>query len=89
MKVIENDTETIEIEFKKLNRIKSDLLKIAKCIDACTNKSEKEFYQNICLEYSKELKQMKESIEQTYNVELHSCNRPKQMTIKGNMLDNL
>lgn len=61
---------TIEKDFKKYNLIKTDLLNMAKCIDECSKSSEKEFYQDICLEYSKELKRMRKAIEETYNVNL-------------------
>lgn len=64
---------TIEKELEKYNRIKIDLLKMAQCIDDCTEKSEKEFYQNICIEYSKELKKLKKSIESTYEIQLCKC----------------
>jgi hypothetical protein len=63
----------LENEFKKYNRIKIELLKMAKCIDACTEKSEEELYQNVCLEFSKELRQIKKSIEETYNIEICGC----------------
>jgi hypothetical protein len=63
----------IEKELQKYNQIKTDLLKMAKCIDACTEKSEEEFYQNLCLEYSKELKNIKKTIEESYNVKICSC----------------
>ncbi|WP_235924804.1 hypothetical protein [Neobacillus sedimentimangrovi] len=63
----------IEMELKKYNRIKSDLLKMAKCIDSCSETSEKEFYQNVCLEYSKELKQIKKFIEDSYDIEICPC----------------
>ena len=60
----------IEEELKRYTRIKLDLLKMAKCIDACANKSEEEFYQNICIEYSKELRNIKRSIESTYGIKI-------------------
>lgn len=63
----------IEEELKRYNRIKTDLLKMAKYIDVCANKSEEEFYQNICLEYSKELKKVKKCIESTHDVKICEC----------------
>lgn len=46
---------SIEEELEKYNQLKIDLLKMSKCIEDC-DISQKELYQNICLEYSKELK---------------------------------
>lgn len=61
---------TIETELKKYSEIKTDLLNMARCIDSCTRKSEKEFYQDICLVYSNELKSVRRAIEEAYNVKL-------------------
>nr|WP_194950050.1 hypothetical protein [Anoxybacillus flavithermus] len=61
--------EKIDEKIKKYNQIKIDLLKIVKCIDCCTE-DEKELYQNIAIEYSKELKRLKKSIESAYDVKI-------------------
>ncbi|EGI2114993.1 hypothetical protein FH832_003060 [Listeria monocytogenes] len=63
---------TIENKFKRYNEIKMDLLKMAKCLDYC-DESQKEMYQNICVEYSKELKDMKKSLELLYDVSICRC----------------
>lgn len=57
----------------KYNRIKTDLLKMARCIHACKEKSEEEMYQNVCLEFSRELKNIQKSIEDSYNVKMCGC----------------
>ena len=65
----------IEDEIKKYNQIKTDLLKMSQCLGCC-DASKKELYQNLCLEYSKELKEMKTLIERTYGVEVCNCCKP-------------
>lgn len=62
----------IEEKVVRYNQIKTDLLKIVKCIDCC-NENEKDLYQNIAAEYSKELRRLKESIENVYGIELCGC----------------
>lgn len=63
---------TIEKEIEKINQIKIDLLKMSQCIEKCTE-PQKELYQNICLEYSRELKKIKRSIEEIYDVKICEC----------------
>jgi tRNA A-37 threonylcarbamoyl transferase component Bud32 len=47
-----------------------NLQESSKCIKCCEEKSKKEMYQNIAIEYSKELKQLKEVIEKEYQIKL-------------------
>lgn len=63
----------IEDEFFKYNQLKLELLKIVQCIDCCKDKREVEMYQNIAIEYSKELRNFKEFIEQEYKISFCSC----------------
>ncbi|ESU32006.1 hypothetical protein G3A_13580 [Bacillus sp. 17376] len=67
------EQHAIENEFQKYNRLKVDLLKISKCIECCEEKEEQAFYQNLAIEYSKELKNLKKSIENEYHIIL--CDR--------------
>lgn len=62
----------IEYELKKYNKIKTDFLKMSKCLKHC-DKSQKELYQNICIEYSMELKKIKNSLESMYDVKICQC----------------
>ncbi|WP_230932275.1 hypothetical protein [Priestia sp. TSO9] len=62
----------LEEKVTKYNQVKIDLMKISQCIDCCSE-DEKEIYQDIALNYSKQLKSIKESIESVYGVELCSC----------------
>lgn len=62
--------KSIDVEIEKYNQLKIDLLKISKCIECCEEKSQEEMYQNIAIEYSKELKQLKEFIEREYEIKL-------------------
>lgn len=64
--------EAIEKKFEKYNQIKIDLLNVSKCLECC-EESQKDLYQNICVEYSKELKKMKKHIEDTYEVSISNC----------------
>ena len=64
--------EKIESKVTKYNQVKIDLIKIFHCIDCCSE-DEKEIYQDIALNYSKQLKSIKESIEKIYGVEISSC----------------
>lgn len=64
--------EVIEKQFEKYNQVKMDLLKMSKCIECC-EESRKDLYQNICVEYSKELKEIKKSIEETYGIKICKC----------------
>ncbi|MBC6972435.1 hypothetical protein H9I32_08430 [Bacillus sp. Xin] len=64
--------DIIEEKVKKYNQVKADLMKIAQCIDYCSE-DERELYQDIALNYSKQLKHIKESIEKIYGVELCNC----------------
>lgn len=64
---------SIEDEVLKYSKLKSDLLKIVRCIDCCTNENEKEMYQNIALEYSKGLKSLHNSIQKEYQITFCSC----------------
>ncbi|KRT87135.1 hypothetical protein AB447_209210 [Bacillus glycinifermentans] len=61
-----------EQDIRKIHQLKIDLLKIAKCIDTCSDK-EKSAYQDIACEYSKALKTLKKSIEEAYGVKLCCC----------------
>lgn len=70
---LEKKSSTIEKEFGKYNQLKIDLLKISKCIQYCEGKKDEERYQNIALEYSKELKNLTNLIEQEYNISLCNC----------------
>ncbi len=65
------DTMPFEDKLRKYNQIKIDLLKMSKHLDFC-DETEKNLYQNICVEYTKELKEIKKSLEQTYGIEI--CN---------------
>ncbi|MBD8591434.1 MULTISPECIES: hypothetical protein [Peribacillus] len=69
----------LESQLEKYNQIKIDLLKVAKCIECCSD-NERELYQNISLEYSKELRGIKQSIEDVYGIQLCACCSPKLMT---------
>lgn len=63
----------IEMEIRKYSKIKLDLLKISKCIECCELDNEKETYQNIAIEYSKELKRIYSSLEDIYDVKICGC----------------
>ncbi|MEY9980600.1 phosphoglycerate-specific signal transduction histidine kinase [Lysinibacillus sp. RC79] len=62
----------IEYKLRKYNQIKTDLLKISKCLEHC-DKAQKELYQNVCIEYSMELKKIKNSLESVYDVKIFQC----------------
>lgn len=62
--------KNIDAEIEKYNQLKIDLLKISKCIECCEEKNKEEMYQNIALEYSKELKHLKKAIEKEYKIKL-------------------
>ncbi|MGE6377988.1 hypothetical protein [Peribacillus muralis] len=70
---INSSTDLIEVDIKKYNQVKISLLKTSKCIECCVQPNEKELYQNIAIEYSKELKLLKNSLEDTYDLKLCSC----------------
>lgn len=59
-------------KFEEYNRVKIELLKMSKCIDSC-DESQKDLYQNICVEYSKELNKMKKFFEETYEIKICNC----------------
>ncbi|ONK21377.1 hypothetical protein BLX87_22070 [Bacillus sp. VT-16-64] len=63
----------IEKELEQYTQLKIDLLKISNCIEYCEKKKYKEIYQNIALEYSKEMKNLKDTIEKEYQVILCKC----------------
>ena len=63
---------TMEDNIIKYNKIKTDLLKMSKCIECC-EASEVELYQDICIEFSKELKEIKKQIELTYDIKVCKC----------------
>ncbi|MES9699975.1 MULTISPECIES: hypothetical protein [Bacillus] len=63
----------LEKDLKKYNQIKTDLLKMSKCIECCEQENERVMYQNVTMEYSKELKQLQKALEATYGVKLCSC----------------
>ena len=50
--------ENIESNIKRYNELKIDLLNISKCIETC-EECDKEFYQNIAIQYSKKYKEIK------------------------------
>ncbi|QDQ03665.1 hypothetical protein [Bacillus sp. BD59S] len=60
--------DIIEEKVKRCNQVKIDLMKIAQCIDCC-NEDEREFYQDIALNYSKHLKGIQKSIEKILSCE--------------------
>ena len=70
--------ESIEEEFKKYNQIKIDLVNMSKCIQSCEG-PQKNCYQNICLEYSKELKKIKKAIESDYGINICACCPPEAL----------
>lgn len=63
----------IEEKVKKYNQVKTDLLRVVKCIDCCTEAEEKEFYQDVAVSYSKELKRIKGTIKSVYGIDLCGC----------------
>ncbi len=63
----------LEEDIKKINKVKLDLLRMSKCIEVCKTNTEKDSYQNICYEYSKQLQTLKETIEKTYDINLCCC----------------
>ncbi|PEZ06124.1 hypothetical protein CN330_27535 [Priestia megaterium] len=65
--------KTIEEKVKIYNKIKIDLIKVSQCLEFCAE-NDKTFYQDIALNYSNQLKSIKEAIEKTYNVEICECN---------------
>lgn len=67
------EKRSIEKDFLKYNNLKLELLRIVQCIDCCQDKWEEEMYQNIAIEYSKELRNLKEFIEQEYHISLCNC----------------
>ncbi|MGM9898262.1 MAG: hypothetical protein ACI32W_10005 [Enterococcus faecalis] len=64
--------EVLENDLKKYNQLKIDLLKMASFLENCENDF-KDMYQNICLEYSKELLEMKNVLEKTYDLRICNC----------------
>jgi len=62
----------LEERVTEYNQVKSHLMKIAQCIDCCSEE-EKEIYQDIALNRSKQLRSIKESIESIYGIELCGC----------------
>jgi hypothetical protein len=62
----------LEERVTEYNQIKSDLMKISQCIDCCSE-DKKEYYQDIALDRSKQLRSIKESIESIYGIELCGC----------------
>lgn len=54
----------IDKGIEKYTKVKLDLLMISKCIECCESESEKETFQNIAIEYSKELRRIYNSLEQ-------------------------
>ncbi|WP_146553294.1 MULTISPECIES: hypothetical protein [Rummeliibacillus] len=66
----------LEDKLAEYNQIKIDLLKMSKHLDFC-DETQKDLYQNICAEYSKELKKIKKALEQAYGIEICSCDNSK------------
>lgn len=64
--------DNVEGKFERYNQIKTDLLKMSKCLEHC-DESLKELYQNICIEYSVELKKIKKSLELIYDIKVCQC----------------
>jgi len=64
--------ESIDEALSKHTQIKIDLLKISQCIQQCEEPNKK-YYQNICLQYSEQLKELTKVIEKKYGVKLYSC----------------
>jgi hypothetical protein len=64
--------ENIESNIRRYNELKIDLLKISKCLENC-EEYDKEFYQDIAIQYSKKHKEMKKFIEKTYDVKICEC----------------
>lgn len=62
----------LEEQLKKYNQIKIDLLKVAQCIDCC-DPSEISDLQDICIDYSHELKDLRHQIESIYGIKLCNC----------------
>jgi len=68
----------LEEDIKKFNKVKLDLLRMSNCIETCKTNKEKDSYQNICIEYSKQLQALEESIEETYGIHLCCCPTSKK-----------
>lgn len=63
----------MEKEMQKCIKVKLDLLKVSRCIDYCQTAKEKDFYQNIALEYSIELKRIYSFLEDMYDLKICVC----------------
>ena len=66
-------TTQTEKDLEKLTELKMKLFKISKCIDCCEEKHQEEMYQNIALELTKELRRMRKTIEETYQIKACGC----------------
>jgi hypothetical protein len=66
-------SQEIDRDIRAYMRLKIDLLKIAECIDYCTEEKDKEHFRTEALHYSKELKKLRESIEETYGLKICQC----------------
>ncbi|MDF2083910.1 hypothetical protein [Bacillus pseudomycoides] len=64
--------KNIENNIVRYNELKIDLLNISKCIETC-EECDKEFYQDIAIQYSKRHREMKKFIEKTYNIKICEC----------------
>jgi hypothetical protein len=48
--------ENIETELQRYNMLKAELFQVCHCIDCCAEEEEKEFYRNVAIQYTKEMK---------------------------------
>ncbi|MEI3597819.1 MULTISPECIES: glutaredoxin family protein [unclassified Oceanobacillus] len=60
-------------EIKKFNQIKIDLFNLSKCLEFCKDKQEKEEIFKKVLEYSVDLKNTKELLENEYQIKICKC----------------
>ncbi|KYD20098.1 hypothetical protein [Saccharococcus caldoxylosilyticus] len=66
-------SQGIDRDLKAYMQLKIDLLKITECIDYCTEEKDKEYFRMKALHYSKELKKLREYIEEIYGLKLCQC----------------
>lgn len=66
-------SQEIDRDLKAYMQLKIDLLKTAERINDCTEEKDKEHFRTKALHYAKELKKLREYIEEVHGLKLCQC----------------
>ncbi|GIN41986.1 hypothetical protein M3685_12425 [Heyndrickxia oleronia] len=67
--------KSLEKALEDYTNLKINLIKSSQCIKSCNEESEIEEYQDLCISYATEIKELKKVVKDTYGINLCVCHQ--------------